>query len=83
MSESWPIVRPRILFSGLMTTAIASMATVNSTGVIPFFRAAAISSVVICRDASAIWIVPFVKEAIPVPEPPPDTEMRTSGWRFM
>ncbi len=58
---------------------MASSATVNLTGVMPFFFACAISSADISREAFAIWMVPLMREAIPVPEPPPVTEMRTSG----
>ncbi len=56
---------------------MASSATVKRTGVIPFFFAAAISSEDISREALAIWMVPLMRAAIPVPDPPPVTEMRT------
>ncbi len=45
----------------------------------PFFFACAISSADISREALAIWMVPLMSEAIPVPDPPPVTEMRTWG----
>jgi hypothetical protein len=44
-----------------------------------------ISSSFIRREALAISTVPFIKEAIPVPEPPPVTESCTAGfisWYF-
>jgi hypothetical protein len=63
-------------------TAIASRATMNSTGVAPWFFASSISSPLILRDALAMSTVLLIKAAIPVPEPPPVTDMRTSGCSF-
>ena len=51
--------------------AIASRATTNSTGVMPFARAADISSGFMSREALAISTVPLIMAAMPVPEPPP------------
>ena len=82
-SESCCSVSPCTGFAGLATTAMASRATMNLTGVMPFFFACAISSADISREALAIWIVPLIREAIPVPEPPPVTEMRTCGFSAM
>ena len=59
--------------------AIASLATTNSTGSVPFFSASCTSSSFIFREALARSIVPLIRDAIPVPEPPPLTEMLTSG----
>ncbi len=45
----------------------------------PFASAAAISSDFIAREALAMSTVPLIMAAMPVPDPPPVTEMRTSG----
>ena len=55
----------------------------NFTGVTLFFFASAISSADISREALAIWTVPLMREAMPVPEPPPVTEIRTWGFSDM
>jgi hypothetical protein len=62
---------------------MASSATVNSTGLMPLARAASISSFFIARDALAMSAVPLMSAAMPVPDPPPVTEMRTSGCSCM
>ena len=46
-------------------------------------RAASISSGLISREALAMSTVPLISAAMPVPEPPPVTEMRTSGRAAM
>lgn len=51
----------------------------NSVGSMPFARAVAISSDLICLEALAISVVLLIKEAMPVPEPPPDTDIFVSG----
>ena len=58
---------------------MASRATVCSTGSTPFFLAASISSFFMARDALAMSTVLLISAAMPVPLPPPVTEMRTSG----
>src|SRR5215211_5332427 len=60
-------------------TAIASRATICSTGSTPLDCASAISSSLILREALAMSTVPLMREAIPVPDPPPVTEIRISG----
>ena len=63
---------------------MASRATVNSTGVDAVrLGAASISSCFISREALAMSTVPLIMAAMPVPEPPPVTEMRTSGCAAM
>ena len=42
----------------------------------------AVSSSLILRLALAMSVVPLISAAMPVPEPPPETEMRTSGLTF-
>ena len=66
-------------------TAIASRAMICSTGSTPFDFASSISSCLIWREALAISTVPLMSAAIPVPDPPPVTDIRTSGlsaWYF-
>jgi hypothetical protein len=60
--------------------AMASRATMNSTGLTLFASALARSSSLMGREALAMSVVPLTSAAMPVPEPPPVTETLTSGW---
>ena len=60
--------------------AMASLAITNSTGFDPLLIALSFSSSFILREAFAISTVPFINAAIPVPEPPPVTEILTAGF---
>jgi len=55
------------------------LATMNSVGSMPFTSALSISSGLILRDALAISVVLLIREAIPVPEPPPVTDILDDG----
>jgi hypothetical protein len=46
----------------------------------PFFSAAWTSSGLIWREALAMSTVPLMSAAMPVPDPPPVTEMRIEGF---
>ena len=83
MSEICCSVRRCTGLDGWTTTAIASRATTNSTGEMSFSSAALISSGFILREALAMFTVPLIMAAMPVPDPPPVTEMRTSGCNCM
>ena len=59
--------------------AIASRATTNSIGSIPFDNALSISIDLIIRDALAMSVVLLISDAMPVPEPPPETDKIDCG----
>ena len=79
MAEICSRVKAFTGFSWLTMMAMASRAITYSTGEMPFASASAISSSLIRRDALAMSTVPLMSEAMPVPEPPPVTEIRTAG----
>lgn len=51
----------------------------NSIGSIPFDNALSISIDLIFRDALAMSVVLLISDAMPVPEPPPETDKFDSG----
>jgi phosphate transport system ATP-binding protein len=59
---------------------MASLATMCSIGMMPLSVACCISSVLICRLALARSTVPLINAAIPVPDPPPVTDISTCGY---
>ena len=79
MSESWLIVRRDTGLLGWTMTAIASRATTSRSARAPSPAASSNSSSFISREALAMSAVPLISAVMPVPVPPPVTEMRTSG----
>src|SRR6267143_4203528 len=70
--------------ASLMYTARPSTATGNSSTSLPRLAfTSAFSASFIGRDASQISVVPLMRAAIPVPEPPPVTWMVKPGFLLM
>ena len=66
-----------------MTMAMPSRATAVSAGMTPCFWASFFSFSVISLEEAQISVVPFIRAAMPVPEPPPVTDISISGCFFI